>query len=214
MEEVGLGVAGVLLHVGLGRRGDGLLWALPSWAHELNKPSARRGIGRGLLVNPLPSSFPSLYAFRRESVYYLSLMTSFLDKLFKDFDEKAARQELEMARRQAQSIQDLLVAWERWNEQSGEVDAVGRSSNGSTVTVQAKPANGRRGRAGRAVILEMMRQQGPDTEWTARAVREGLGLGEDADHGIQIALSRLKRSNDLERPRKGVYRLPQDRPND
>lgn len=141
-------------------------------------------------------------------------MTSFLDKLFKDFDEKAARQELEMARRQAQSIQDLLAAWERWHEQVGGPDQVKQGSNGATSAKQAKTSNGRRGRAGRAVILEMMRQHDSDAEWTTQTVREGLGLGDDADHGIQLALSRLKRSDELERPRKGVYRLPRDRPND
>jgi hypothetical protein len=133
-------------------------------------------------------------------------MASFLDNVFATFDEKTARRELEAARRQVQSIQELLAAYERWAEGRGKA-----ALNGSDAGAPTQPGSGGRGRASRVLIMQLLQQGGEEMEWTTKDVRNGLGLGEDSDHGIQIALSRLFRSNELERPRKGVYRLPRDR---
>ena len=139
-------------------------------------------------------------------------MASFLDTLFADFDEKAARRELDQARRQVQSIQELLTAWERWSESDPANGAVQKGTPKAPPS-SSKSNNGGRGRASRVVIMQLIRRHGAQAEWTTKDVREGLGLGEEADHGIQISLSRLFRANELERPRKGVYKLPQNRAN-
>lgn len=135
-------------------------------------------------------------------------MRSFLDKLFRDFDEAAARRELELAKGQVQAIQDTLAAYEQWNQGQG-IDIVATDEQGNRTVAQAKAkarANGTAG--GRPVIRNLMRQRGPGVEWTTPSIRDALGLSPDADHGIQVALSRMKRDGELERPRMGVYRLP------
>jgi hypothetical protein len=127
-------------------------------------------------------------------------MASFLDKVFADFDEKSARDELEHARREVQAMQDTLSAYERWRDrQRGEhgVQTTSADTNGS------KTRSG-----GRAVIRQLIREAGYNVKWTTPKVREALGLDREADHSIQVSLSRLMRSGELVRPELGVYILP------
>jgi hypothetical protein len=145
-------------------------------------------------------------------------MASFLDTLYADFNEKTARAELDNALRQVQSMKDALAAYQQWkegrSESSNGSDGAGASQAPKSSPAGSASSNGRRGRASRVIIMQLIRREGPAVEWTTKAIREGLGLDEDADHGIQISLSRLFRANELERPRKGVYRLPRDRASD
>jgi hypothetical protein len=142
-------------------------------------------------------------------------MASFLDTLFASFDEKTARAELENALRQVQSMKDTLAAYEQWREgTAGSRSHGGEASRTTTHSASGSDSTSSstgRGRASRVLIMELIRREGPGVDWTTKAVREGLGLEENSDHGIQIALSRLYRSDELERPRKGVYRLPRNR---
>jgi hypothetical protein len=125
---------------------------------------------------------------------------SILDKVYEDFDADKAQRELHAAQAQVETLKDLLVGWERWQ----------RDRNGNA----SGPAPKRRGKTGRAQILLLMEgaeEEGiaePAAEWTTPEIREGLGLDESADHGIQVALSRLFRDGKVERVRQGVYRLP------
>jgi hypothetical protein len=129
---------------------------------------------------------------------------SILDKVYEDFDAEKAHRELTAAQAQVETLRDLLTGWERWRQdRNGD-------AHGEAVT---KVPTRRRGQSSRAQILGLMagaEEEGiaePAAEWTTPEVREGLGLDESADHGIQVALSRLYRDGKVERVRQGVYRL-------
>jgi hypothetical protein len=133
-------------------------------------------------------------------------MVSVLDKLYADFDEEEARQELEDAKRRVRDLQEALALFERYRDQG--VDVVASDRQGRVVTAQAKfrASNGKRGRTSRAEILSLIRQSDPRKKWTTPRIRDALGLGPEADHGIQVALSRLTRDSQLRRLKMGVYK--------
>lgn len=125
---------------------------------------------------------------------------SILDKIYEDFEPEKAQRELHAAQAQVETLRDLLAGWERWQ----------RDRKGNAFD----PAPKRRGKTSKVQILRLMagaEEEGiaePAAEWTTPEIREGLGLDESADHGIQVALSRLYRDGKVERVRQGVYRLP------
>lgn len=67
-------------------------------------------------------------------------------------------------------------------------------------------------RRGRDSVRALMRNFPRETEWTAPRVLEELVKRDWADrddtHAVQVNLSRMAREGELDRPARGVYRLP------
>jgi hypothetical protein len=142
---------------------------------------------------------------------------SFLDRVFANFDEqealedyaraeremhdantglKAAVEKAEKARHDFIVIEETVDAWERWS---------GRKIR---ATAEAEHQANGGGTGGRAAIRELLRQHSPDKEWTIPTVADAMGLAKEHHHAIQVHLGRMARDGELQRPRKGVYRLP------
>lgn len=147
-------------------------------------------------------------------------MTTYLDQLFADFDESAAHADLSEARnRLEQADATIAAATKERDDARGDIQALEgmiaayRRHTGAPVAQQGRliengaASNGGAPKRGRAAIRELVTES-PDQDWTTRRVAEALGLGKDAEHGIQVALSRMFRDGELARPRTGVYRLP------
>jgi len=144
-------------------------------------------------------------------------MSGYLDKLFADFDESAARAELTEAQHRLEKADETMAAAAKERDDArGDVQALDGMIAAYRRHMGVPTAQGRliengetngTPKRGRAAIRELLAGS-PDREWTTPLVAQELGLGKDATHGIQVALSRMFRNNELERPRMGVYKLP------